>query len=363
MQTKIINSILETRQGKEADAILRRCVHCGFCNAVCPTYQLFNNELDGPRGRIYLVKQLLEGADVSSTTQHHLDRCLLCRSCETTCPSGVEYSRLAELGKHLINKQVTRSTLNNVYRAILAHILPRRSVMNFLLLLGRAVKFSLPPTLQNQLSLPRKVLPFPRPRHTRKILLLEGCIQSGIAPAIDASLARVLDRIGLSVQLERQIECCGAVEHHLDYQQRALHRIKANIDKCWPHIEAGVESIVMSASGCSLMLKDYAYLLQDEQEYSEKARQISTKIVDIVEILQSQDLGELQPVNVSKSISYHAPCTQQHGLTLPSQVKTLLLGLGFRMAPVGDSHLCCGSAGTYSLLNPAISEKELCRYR
>ncbi|MFV2054930.1 MAG: glycolate oxidase subunit GlcF [Thiohalomonadales bacterium] len=360
MQTKLSTSLLQTAQGQEADEILRRCVHCGFCTAACPTYQIFNDELDGPRGRIYLIKELLEGAKVSTLTQTHLDRCLLCRACETACPSGVEYGRLLEIGRHEINKKVRRSLGDRLRRWLVVKLLPRQKIIKKLLPIARIFRFLLPSTVRNQIDMPQisseKKRVWPRNRHDRKILLLQGCVQSGVVPDIDISFARVMDSIGISVVTETQIECCGAIEFHLDYRQAALKRIKANIDICWPHVESGIEAIVMTASGCTLMLQDYAQLLSADKVYLDKARQISMQVLDIVQILEKEDLSNMQIHKKKKRIAYHAPCTQQHGLKLPNNVKSLLLEVGYQLMQVEQTQICCGSAGSYSIFNPAIAD-------
>jgi len=358
MQTNIIQKYLETAKGQEADQILRSCVHCGFCTATCPTYQLLGSELDSPRGRIYLIKQMLEGNGVTEKTQLHLDRCLTCRSCETTCPSGVRYGRLIDIGRDLIENRVNRSIKSNLTRFALRKIVPYPQRFATLLKLGQFVKPFLPAALQHKLpQLPKKSLR-PKQSHSRQMLVLEGCAQSVATPETNASAARILDRLGIQLISPDNVGCCGAVSQHLAKEEEGRQFMRRNIDAWWPYIEQGVESIIVTASGCGVMVKDYGHLLKDDKDYAEKALRVSELAKDISEILANENLTLLD-INPSDRVAFHSPCTLQHGQKLNGQVENILTGLGFELTPVADSHLCCGSAGTYSILQPELSQQLL----
>jgi glycolate oxidase iron-sulfur subunit len=368
VQTNLAPFIRDTPEGREADAILRNCVHCGFCTATCPTYQLLGDELDGPRGRIYLVKQVLEGAPPTARTQLHLDRCLTCRACETTCPSGVRYGRLADIGRRLVEERVGRGPLEAAWRRALAAVIPRRSLFGPLLALGRLARPFLPAGLARKIprraALPR---PWPAERHPRRMLLLEGCVQPALSPATDAAAARVLDRLGVSLVRAPGAGCCGAVTFHLNFQEEALGYMRRNIDAWWPEIERGAEAIVITASGCCVMVKEYGHLLRHDPAYAEKASRISAAARDIYEVVgeERQRLASLldgaSPPLAGRRIAFHSPCTLQHGLRLKGRVESLLAELGCSLTKVPDAHLCCGSAGTYSILQPELSQQLLSR--
>jgi glycolate oxidase iron-sulfur subunit len=358
MQTNLADWIKDTPQGVEADAILRKCVHCGFCLATCPTYNLLGDELDSPRGRIYLMKQMLEGAPVTQVTQRHLDRCVTCRACETTCPSGVEYGRLVDIGRDLVEKKVPRTPADRMRRWFLKSTLPHRGLFGFALALGRAVRPLLPRRLARKIPARRDSGAWPAPRHARRMLVLGGCVQPSMAPSINAAAARVLDRIGISLVDVPRAGCCGAVPFHLNYQDESLGYVKANIDAWWPEVEAGAEAIVITASGCGTMVKDYGHLLQHDPAYAEKAARISAMTRDISEIVAAQRpavAASLKPRAGARKIAFHSPCSLQHGLKLNGVVESILCDAGFVLTPVPDAHLCCGSAGTYSILEPGIS--------
>jgi glycolate oxidase iron-sulfur subunit len=350
-----INSIKNTTEAQEADDILRRCVHCGFCNAVCPTYQLQGDERDGPRGRIYLMKQLFAGEAVTKKTQFHLDRCLTCRSCETTCPSGVKYGRLADIGRQVIEQNVPRPWQQRWLRQLLISILPYPQRVTPLAKLGRWVRPLLPAKLKNKLPARRISPTWPTVRHSRRVLLLEGCTQRGLAPHIDAITTNVLDQLGISTVRQQSAGCCGALNYHLNDHSGALNFMRRMVDVCWPQIEVGVEAIIMTASGCGVMLKDYAHLLGDDPLYAEKAVVFSALVRDLSEVLRVEDLTVLKPV--SRTLAFQSPCTLQHGQQLNGVVEGLLVKLGFVLTPVNDAHLCCGSAGTYSILQPELSNQ------
>lgn len=359
MQTNLPSAFLNTPDGQEADAILRSCVHCGFCTATCPTYQLLGDELDGPRGRIYLIKQVLEGASVTARTQLHLDRCLTCRACETTCPSGVRYARLLEIGRGVVEQQVGRPLLAGAVRWGLRQVLPHPGRFGLALRLGQLVRPLLPAGLKQKL--PPRAIAAPRPvtRHERTLLVLEGCAQSVATPNTNAAAARVLDRLGISLISPAGQGCCGAVSQHLAAESEAAAFMRRNIDAWWPHIEAGVEGILVTASGCGTQVKEYGDLLQHDPTYADKARRVSGLARDLCEVLEREALETLSVAERGRRIAYHSPCSLQHGQQLAGRVEALLTRLGFELTPVVDSHLCCGSAGTYSILQPALSQQLL----
>jgi glycolate oxidase iron-sulfur subunit len=361
MQTRINEQFLQTPQGQEADRILRACVHCGFCTATCPTYQLLGDELDGPRGRIYLIKQLLEGKAVSGKTQSHLDRCLTCRSCETTCPSGVQYGRLVDIGRELVEERVGRPLWVSVKRTLLRKLLPYPGRVNPLLALGRLIKPLLPADLGRKLPARQNGQSRSRPvtTHPRRMLVLEGCVQSVATPATNAAAARVLDKLGIQLVNPKGTGCCGAVSQHLSAPEESRDFIRRNIDSWWPQIEAGAEAILISASGCGAMVKEYGHLLRDDSAYAEKAARVAALAKDIGEVLRDEPLP-LERIQLKhKRIAFHSPCTLQHGQQLDGVVEGILRKAGFKLSPVADAHLCCGSAGTYSILQPELSQRLL----
>jgi len=352
MQTELADFIRNTPEGDEAQAILRKCVHCGFCTATCPTYQVLGDDLDSPRGRIYLMKRALEGAPVTDKTRLHLDRCLTCRACETTCPSGVRYGRLVDIGRAVVDSKTRRGALERARRALLAHTLPRPRLFAAGLALGRLARPLLPSMLRNKV--PERVAPsaWPAPRHARKMLALAGCVQSSLAPSINAAAARVLDRVGVSLIEASGAGCCGAVRFHLNYQERGRDDMRALIDAWWPQVASGeVEAIVMTASGCGVTVKEYAHYLAGDERYREKAARVSALTRDLCEVL-TPDLVR----GVARgTVAFQSPCTLQHGQQIRGKVEALLRAAGYELTPVNDAHLCCGSAGTYSLLHPDIA--------
>jgi glycolate oxidase iron-sulfur subunit len=369
MKTNLAEFIRDTPEGKEANAILRACVHCGFCTATCPTYQLLGDELDGPRGRIYLMKELFEGGKVSAKTQLHLDRCLTCRSCETTCPSGVRYGRLVDIGRNIVDKQVGRSLAQKLWRSTLKTVIPNSALFNPLLRLGQLSRPVLPKNLARKVPPRRIATAWPALRHSRRMLVLQGCVQPGIAPNINPAMARVLDRIGISLVTAPKVACCGAVTYHLNAQDEALDTMRRNIDAWWPYIEQGVEAIVMTASGCGVMVKEYGELLQHDARYAVKAKRVSELTKDASEILSvhREDLETLLDRSARNTkresrdtrVAFHSPCTLQHGQQIRGLVEELLGAAGCKLTAVADSHLCCGSAGTYSILQPVLSRRLL----
>jgi len=360
MQTQLADFLRGSPEGQEAEEILRKCVHCGFCTAACPTYQLIGDELDGPRGRIYLIKQVLEGARPSARTRLHLDRCLTCRSCETTCPSGVRYGRLADIGRGIVEQSAGRGPLERALRAALGAVLPRTALFGALLKLGQTFRPVLPPPLKRMV--PGRAPPrgaWPAPRHARRMLVLAGCVQPALAPAINAAAARVLDAAGISLVEAAGAGCCGAVRYHLNAQQAGLDDMRALIDAWWPMVERGeVEAIVVTASGCGATVREFGHLLRGDPSYRDKAARISALARDLSEVVRDH-AGALDARTVKAPagtrVAFHAPCTLQHALQLRGVVEALLARAGFELAPVADAHLCCGSAGTYSILQPRLA--------
>ena len=357
MQTTLSQEARQLPRAEEAERILRSCVHCGFCNATCPTYQLLGDELDGPRGRIYLIKQVLEGNDVTRKTQAHLDRCLSCRNCETTCPSGVDYHNLLDIGRAVVDAAVQRPLGQRLLREGLRAVVPKPGLFKGLLGSGQVFRAVLPATLQSKL--PHNVEPAkarPTRRHARQVLILEGCVQPGLSPNTNAATARVLDRLGISITPGREAGCCGAVDYHLDAQAAGLNRARRNIDAWWPSIEQGAEAIVQTASGCGAFIKEYGHLLSSDPAYADKAKKVSALAKDLVEVLRDEPLETLA-ISSSQRVAFHCPCTLQHAQKLGGAVESVLTRLGFNLTAVPDSHLCCGSAGTYSLTQPDLSRQ------
>ena len=359
MQTNISQEFLATSRGKEANDILRACVHCGFCTATCPTYQLLGDELDGPRGRIYLIKQLLENHEVSRKTQLHLDRCLTCRACETTCPSGVRYGRLVEIGRELVEEKVSRSRFESLQRWALRKLVPYPRRFSPLVKAGNLFKKFMPASLSNKVPILQQPIARPSTNHSRKMLILEGCVQSVSTPNTNTAAARVLDRLGIELISVDRAGCCGAVSHHLSAPEEGLDFMRNNIAAWWPHIEAGAEAIVITASGCGTMVKEYGELLKDDPAYAEQATQISELAKDISEVLREEDLSQLDNKSGYNKVAFHSPCTLQHGQQLNGVVESILQKAGFTLTEVPDAHLCCGSAGTYSILQPKLSQQLL----
>ncbi|BAW80261.1 glycolate oxidase iron-sulfur subunit [Candidatus Nitrosoglobus terrae] len=360
MQTDLASFIKKTPEGQEADSILRACVHCGFCTATCPTYQLLGDELDGPRGRIYLIKQVLEGKTPSSKTQQHLDRCLTCRACETTCPSGVRYARLLDIGREVVEAQVSRPLWERLIRASLRAVLPYPRRFTPLLRLGRMLSPVLPAAMKRHLPSLGQPTPWPTTPHSRKMLILEGCVQPTLAPEINASTAWVLDRLNISLLKAPNSGCCGAINHHLSDPKPALVFMRRNIDAWWPYIEAGAEAIVITASGCGAMIKEYGILLKEDPLYATKAAKVAAITKDISEILTQEDRSALIPSpQIPRRITFQSPCTLQHGQQLNGVVEKLLQEAGFDLTEVENAHLCCGSAGTYSILQQDLSQRLL----
>jgi len=369
MQTHLAPEFKGTPQGQTAETILRKCVHCGFCTATCPTYQVLGDELDGPRGRIYLIKQVLEGAEPTRKTQQHLDRCLTCRNCETTCPSGVEYGHLLDIGRSIVEDKVQRPVGEQLTRWALKTGLTS-PLFAPAMKLGQMVRRYLPDSLKAKVPKAQDSGLWPTTEHNRKVLMLAGCVQPAMLPNVNFATARVLDALGVQTVVASEAGCCGALKFHLNDAPAALNQMRRNIDAWWPWVEpvdgsAGVECLVMNASGCGVMVKDYGHLLKDDPSYAQKAQRISRITKDLSEVLLTHmpELTSLVQQNQGKSlgpsqrVAYHPPCTLQHGQQMRGGVEQLLTALGLDV-PLsrGESHLCCGSAGTYSVLQPVMAQ-------
>jgi len=405
MQTNLAESIRDTHEGRDADAILRTCTHCGFCLTACPTYQLLGDELDSPRGRIYLIKQMLEGVPVTGKTQSHLDRCLTCRSCETTCPSGVQYGHLVDIGRGIAEQKIGRKPFQSLQRNILRRVLASPAIFGGLLKLGRFMRPALPAVLQRAVPPAKAVTTWPQAIRARTMLVLDGCVQPSLEPNINAATARLLDKLGITLLRAQKAGCCGAVSYHLNAQREGLDYMRRNIDAWLPYLEQGAEAIVMTASGCGVTVKEYGHLLKHDPDYAGKAARISAVTKDISEVLlaEKEGLQELlqrsdykldsgshwegeqggkdkatqtaqrvrqgaedegntvivSKVNRNNKIAFHSPCTLQHGQKITGVIEALLTVVGFELTPVSDPHLCCGSSGTYSLLQRELSQQLL----
>jgi glycolate oxidase iron-sulfur subunit len=371
MRTALADFIRDTPEGREAQAILRACVHCGFCLPACPTYQLLGDELDSPRGRIYLMKQLLEGEPVTQRTQLHLDRCLTCRACETACPSGVQYGRLLDIGRAVTEERVTRTPASLLKRYLLRKLVPHTRRVRALLSVARSVRPLLPRGLAAAVSAAGAAgawrTPWPAAQHARRVLVLPGCVQPALRPAIDAAAAQVLDRVGISSIAVAGSGCCGALAHHLSAREETLQQVRRNVDALWPHIEAGAEAVVVTASACASMVTEYRRLLQDDPDYAARAARVSALARDIAQVVAAESEGLAAALRRAAAtqapsaarVAFHAPCTLQHALQVTGTVEALLTAAGYILTPVTDRQQCCGSAGTYSILQPQLSARLL----
>src|SRR5688500_14060404 len=366
MQTSLSPEFKGTPDGDEAEAILRKCVHCGFCTATCPTYQILGDELDGPRGRIYLMKQVLEGDTPTRATQLHLDRCLTCRNCETTCPSGVRYGALVEIGRTLVEARVERPAHERAARWALKQGMTS-SLFEPAVKLGRLARPFLPAVLKDKVpaGLGAQAQRWPTRTHARKVLMLMGCVQPALMPNINSATARVLDAAGIQTLVAGDAGCCGALLTHLADRAGGRDDMRRNIDAWWPLVEglttAGrVEAIVMNASGCGVMVKEYGHALAHDAAYADKARRIGELTKDLSELLPElvpKLKSRLRKTPAGRRLAYHAPCTLQHGQQLRGHVESAFRELGFEIEPPQESHMCCGSAGTYSVLQPELAHR------
>ncbi len=361
MQVTLDPRFKNSSRAQEAEDILRSCVHCGFCTATCPTYQELGDERDGPRGRIYLIKALLEGDKVTEKTRTHLDRCLTCRSCETTCPSDVQYGKLVDIGRNIIEEEQQRPVVERGVRWCLRKILPYEKRFGSLLKLGQLLRPVMPKAIKNKIPPRQQHSVWPQLKHKRIMLTLAGCAQPSATPNVNAAAARVLDKLAITLQEVPGAGCCGAVSQHLGAPEEALGFMRRNIDVWWPAVESGAETIVSTASGCGVMLSEYGYYLRDDADYKDKAQKISAMVKDLSEVLINEDLAKLNVKDSSKKTAVHCPCTLQHGMKQPDLVDKILKKCGLPLARTKEKHLCCGSAGTYSLLQPEMSQKLLTR--
>lgn len=367
MDTQLADWIKDTPEGQTAETILRKCVHCGFCTATCPTYQILGDELDSPRGRIYLIKQVLEGKEVTRKTQLHLDRCLTCRNCETTCPSGVQYGHLIDIGRKVVDDHVERPKAEQLKRDGLKSLMSNKTLFNLGMQVGQSVRGLLPSAIQSKVPAKRPQPPTPSTSHNQKVFILSGCVQPGMMPSIDAATSVVLDKLGVQTVVAKESGCCGAVKFHLNDHEGGKAQMRANIDAWWPQIESGeIHALVMNASGCGVTVREYGFHLKDDPAYAQKAQRISELTMDVGEYLyQNHNLSPIKEATakaieqgrIPGRIAFHPPCTLQHGQQVKGVVEALLEGLGFELTPVADSHLCCGSAGTYSVLQPELSSE------
>jgi glycolate oxidase iron-sulfur subunit len=357
MHVELHSDYAASAQGKQARELISACVHCGFCLATCPTYLATRDERDSPRGRIYLIRQLLETGEASDQTHTHLDRCLTCRSCETTCPSGVQYGQLLDIGRDLMEQKVPRPVPRRGLRWLLRRGLTHPRLFAAALRLGQAVRPLLPQALRQRVPARQAAGALPQRLHKRTMLLLDGCVQQAATPGTNAAARRVFDRLGISLQPAARAGCCGAVNYHLAAHADGLDDMRRNIDAWWPQIEAGAEAIVSSATGCGSMVLDYGRLLAHDPTYADKARRVSELARDIGEILVREDLGRLEIDRSVGRVAVQTPCSLQHGMKLPNLITDIMARAGFEMAATVDDHLCCGSAGTYSILQPAMSRR------
>lgn len=360
MQTFITDDLINTPEGKEANRILRSCVHCGFCTATCPTYRLLGDELDSPRGRIYLIKGLLEGGEATIKTQLHLDRCLTCRACETYCPSGVEYGHLLDIGRQQVESRIKRRPFDRLKRYLIRLILPHRNRFRLLLRIGQTVRPLLPGKLKRMVPGNVRVTNIKPGDHKRRMILFTGCVQPSLSPQTNAATIRLLDKVGINAFEVTDEKCCGALDYHMGKNNSAEAYIKRNIDLWWPHIETGIEAIVITASGCGVMIKDYGYILRNDPQYAVKAEHVASLAKDISEIFGNDEIETLKSLNKGnrkRKLVFQNPCTLQHGQNLKNITEVLLEKLGLESSKIADSHLCCGSAGTYSLLQGGLSHR------
>jgi len=353
---------LDKRFATQPDAqaaaeIIRRCVHCGFCTATCPTYQLLGDESDSPRGRIYLIRAMLVQGTAGAKTRTHLDRCLLCRACETTCPSGVQYGQLLEIGRNLLEQVQPRPLVNTLRRKAVAKALVQGKAINAAVNVAVSMRDWLPAAVRKQLPVKAPESSWPTAQHARKMLVLGGCVQPALAPQTNLKAAQVLDRFGISLLREEQTGCCGAVGLHTSDPEMGLRHVRERIDAWWPQLEAGVEAILFTASGCGVTIRDYGHLLKDDADYAEKALRVSSMARDISEVVLAEKHQLDAEIGQGRKIVFHPPCTLQHGLKLNGVVETILSAAGYDLLPVQDAHLCCGSAGTYSMFQPEISSR------
>jgi glycolate dehydrogenase iron-sulfur subunit len=357
MHVELHTRFSEDQQAQQAGELISACVHCGFCLATCPTYLDSADERDSPRGRIYLLKQLLEDGEAGEASRTHLDRCLSCRSCETTCPSGMQYGKMADIGREMLEREAPRAPIERIFRRTLRYVVSRPALFGHLLRLGQWTRPLLPRSLARKIPPAQPIGPLPDRRHPRRMLALAGCVQSAATPGTNGAAARILDRLGVSLEFAPDAGCCGAVNYHLAAREDGLDNMRRNIDAWWPLIEAGAEAIISTATGCGALLMEYGELLERDMDYADKARRVSAICMDIAEVLAREDLSELEINSDIGTVAVQVPCSQQHGLKQPDIVRNILADAGFDLAATRDDHLCCGSAGTYSILQRERSDR------
>lgn len=378
MHIELAATYRDTDLGREAETLLGPCVQCGQCTFTCPTFRLLDDEWDGPRGRIYLIKQLfegrepsidslppaytlktLEGRSLSANLQLHLDRCLTCRACETSCPQGVRYGRLLDIGRELVEKISPRPLKDRLARRALRAVVPHPMRFTALLRAGQALRRMLPQDLRARIPQRRSAGPWPARAHARRMVVWQGCVQPSLAPDINAAAARVLDRFGIQLLAARD-GCCGVLSHHMAATDEARDFMRKSIDALWPHIEAGAEAIVVTASGCGAHFRDYGQLLHDDPRYCDKAQRVSDMTRDIAEVVaaewQDDTLPAVSPTQSAQRIAFQSSCSLQHGEKLNGVVESLLKRAGFKLLSVRYPFMCCGSAGAYSILQPALAQ-------
>lgn len=357
MKTTFLPEYRDTVHGQLAEQNLRSCIHCGMCNATCPTYQQLGDELDGPRGRLYLMKQVFEGNAATRTTQLHLDRCLTCRACETTCPSGVTYSAVVDYGRELVDQQLARPINERIMRALLRYVIPNRRLFKMLLATGQFFRPVMPGFLQSQIPAKQSVVSFKGGNQPRKMLILEACGQTAATPNTNIATARVLDKLGISVVRAKRDGCCGAMSSHMAQTGEAEAYMRRNIDAWWPHIEQGVEAIISTASGCGVHVKEYDKLLAHDDQYRDKAKRVADLTMDLSEVLADKDIAALTNNTGVKRVALQNPCTLQHGQRITGVIERILQSAGYELTHVPKAHLCCGSAGTYSVLQKDLAKQ------
>lgn len=357
MQTSLAKNFLQTLDGRQVDDILRACVHCGFCNATCPTYQLTGDELDGPRGRIYLIKNFFEGKPSSTVSMKHLDRCLTCLSCETTCPSGVKYGDLVDIGREYMEKEIGRTIIDKIKRRLIIDTFSRPSRAAMLFSIARFLRHLLPPKLADKIPAKPIVSPIPALfTSERKLLTIKGCVQSVVAPQINAAASKVLSHLDIRLE-EAKSNCCGALAFHLMDIKSAKKTIRDNIDNWYRSLLEENEYLVITSSGCSHFIKQYNKIMQTDHKYAEKARIVAQRTLDLAEM--AMDLVRSTAIPKNRKVAFHSPCTLQHGQKIIGNIESLLRKAGYTLTTVQNSHLCCGSAGSYSLLEAKLSTRLL----
>jgi len=377
MQTNFSEDQLKNKDNKSTEKILRKCVHCGMCNATCPTFNLLGDELDGPRGRIYLIKEMIEKKKTpTKKVVSHIDKCLSCYACMTTCPSGVNYMHLIDHGRNYVEKKYKRPFFENLFRDFLSKTLPKPKIFKFLIFfakLGQPFKFLLPKKLKSMLDVaPKKIfkktLKFQRvykaerKKPTARVALLIGCVQRVVSPQINESTIRVLTRHGVEVITMPEIECCGSLNHHLGKEELAKETFKKNINSWYDeYLKNGLDAIISNTSGCGTTLKDYGFVFREDKDLKKKAKKISELTKDVTEFLDQNLKLSFKKIKTSKkyNIAYHSACSMQHGQKVHKQPIDLLEKTGNKILNIPDGHICCGSAGTYNILQSDIAEKLL----